>query len=83
MAASGFTVLQHVVPATFIRERRRSTIGKSDSLSLAVKQYKWNGDVSDRSTPITVIGAHANAFPKVYLNFLYTKSMPFIADTIG
>lgn len=66
MSTHHFNVLEHTVPATFIRHHRRATIDNDDTVVLAVKQYKPKTLVAENHQVITVIGAHANAFPKVF-----------------
>lgn len=62
--ASPFIVKEHVVPGHHVREYARATSNaQEDVLELAVKEYvpRETGGEGD----VTVIGAHANGFPKV------------------
>lgn len=65
MMSSNFDVREHRIPATHIREYPRATAdGDADVLHLAVKQYTPTKTYKARKE-ITIIGAHANGFPKV------------------
>lgn len=66
MALKHFDVAQHVIPGQHIREYPNATRSKQEEiLHLAVKQYipKATPKLNNRS-PITVIAAHGNGFPK-------------------
>lgn len=67
MSASKFSVREHILPTSHIREYPRATFGdQEDVLQLAVKQYTPRRKVQAKTT-ITIIGGHANGFPKVVL----------------
>ncbi|KAF2862842.1 alpha/beta-hydrolase [Piedraia hortae CBS 480.64] len=59
-----FEVRSHTIPATHIREYAAATAAEDDILYLAVKQYVPRDACPRGHLPITIIGAHANAFPK-------------------
>ena len=60
-----FHVTLHSIPACHIREYPRATADdQEDALSLVIKQYTPRNR-SAASNAITIIGAHANGFPKV------------------
>ncbi|OTA38214.1 hypothetical protein BTJ68_01627 [Hortaea werneckii EXF-2000] len=64
MSASKFSVREHVLPTSHIREYPHATSGdQEDVLQLAVKQYTPRRKVQAETT-ITIIGGHANGFPK-------------------
>ena len=65
MSASLFRVQEHVIPTQYIREYPAATAkDQEDELQLCVKQYTPLRRVASTRQPITIIGAHANAFPK-------------------
>ena len=66
MSTSLFCVEEHVVPCQHIREYPRATAGEQeDELHLAVKQYVPLDNPDPQPGDVTIIGAHANGFPKV------------------
>ncbi len=69
MSAHLFRVEEHVVPSQHIREYPRATADKQeDVLNLAVKQYTPLNNLDPQPGDVTIIGAHANGFPKVRLS---------------
>ncbi|KAB5566821.1 Alpha/beta hydrolase family-domain-containing protein [Coniochaeta sp. 2T2.1] len=63
--ASAFTVKEHTVEAQHIREYPNATAhSQEEVLHLVVKQYIPKSNPSPRPGDITIIGAHANGFPK-------------------
>lgn len=76
MALSNFKVIEHQIPTCHIREYPRATIdGDEDELHLAVKQYTPKRSFQATNT-VTVIGAHANGFPKVRSSLCHTRHHP-------
>ena len=68
MSAHLFRVAEHIVPGQHIREYPRATAHEQeDVLNLAVKQYTPLDNLDPQSGDVTIIGAHANGFPKVLL----------------
>jgi hypothetical protein len=68
MSAHLFLVEDHVVPCQHIREYPRATAGEQEAvLHLAAKQYIPLDNLQPKPGDVTVIGAHANGFPKVLL----------------
>lgn len=69
MSPQFFTVQTHLLPCQYIREYPRATAqNQEDDLHLHIKQYTPldKGDqVYGQSGAVTIIGAHANGFPKV------------------
>jgi hypothetical protein len=66
MSAHLFRVEKHVVPCQHIREYPRATVGEQEAvLHLAVKQYIPLDNLHPKPGDVTIIGAHANGFPKV------------------
>ena len=61
-----FRVVEHIVPAQHIREYPRATANEQeDVLHLAVKQYIPHDNPNQQDGDVTILGAHANGFPKV------------------
>ncbi|KAJ4315958.1 hypothetical protein N0V84_008092 [Fusarium piperis] len=66
--ASVFNIAQHVIEASHIREYARATSHSQDEkLHLHVKQYIPKDNPVPRKGDVTIIGAHANGFPKATL----------------
>jgi hypothetical protein len=67
MVASGpFKIVEHVAECQHIREYPRATATEQEEvLHLAVKQYIPLDNPNPQPGDITIIGAHANGFPKV------------------
>nr|POE58709.1 abhydrolase domain-containing protein mpah [Quercus suber] len=64
-----FKIQEHTLPTCHIREYRQATIeGQDDVLHLAIKQYTPQ-ETFQAVQAVTVIGASANGFPKVRLDF--------------
>jgi hypothetical protein len=66
MSVSVFRVNEHTLPCSYIREYPLATAdGQEDTLHLAIKQYTPLDNLSPQKGDVTIIGAHANGFPKV------------------
>ncbi|KAK5115975.1 hypothetical protein LTR62_000431 [Meristemomyces frigidus] len=64
MSPAAFHVKEHTVPTAHIREYARATLDdQEDVLYLAVKQYTPK-TTYPTTTKVTIVGAHANGFPK-------------------
>lgn len=62
---SSFHIIEHQIPCQHIREYARATSGSQETvLHLAVKQYVPKDNPNPRPGDVTIIGAHANGFPK-------------------
>ncbi|KAK3687061.1 hypothetical protein LTR37_019175 [Vermiconidia calcicola] len=62
---SKFRIISHKIPGQHIREYAQATGNtQEDILYLSVKQYIPFSNPNPQSGDVTVIGAHANAFPK-------------------
>lgn len=62
---SVFKVQEHWLQSSYIREYPRSLADPSDSdLRLAVKQYTPLDNPAPHDGDITIVGGHANGFPK-------------------
>lgn len=62
---SSFHIVEHKIPCQHIREYPRALSGsQEDVLHLAVKQYIPKDNPNPQPGDVTIIGAHANAFPK-------------------
>ena len=69
MSPEFFRVQEHVIPAQHIREYAGATAHtQEEELQLHVKQYTPLDSESLSSDAITIIGAHANGVPKVFLS---------------
>ncbi|TGJ88242.1 hypothetical protein E0Z10_g584 [Xylaria hypoxylon] len=65
MSSFPFHVKEHVVPGQHIREWARGTANsQEDVLNLHVKQYTPKDNPSPQPGDVTILGAHANGFPK-------------------
>ncbi|KKY21967.1 putative toxin biosynthesis [Phaeomoniella chlamydospora] len=63
--SSVFRVVEHTLPSSHIREYPRALSGEQeDILQIAVKQYVPSDNPNPRPGDVTIIGAHANGFPK-------------------
>ena len=60
-----FGVTEHIVNAQHIREYPAATATDGAKLKLHVKHYKPKVSPPPESDAVTIIAAHANAFPKV------------------
>ncbi|OJD19017.1 hypothetical protein ACJ73_08672 [Blastomyces percursus] len=65
MIAGPFKVIEHTVPCQHIREYPRAiATEQEETLWLSVKQYVPLDNPNPKPGDITIIGAHANGFPK-------------------
>ena len=63
---SRFKVEEHTITTSHIREYPRATAsGQDEDLKLAIKHYTPVDNQSPKSGDVTIIGGHANGFPKV------------------
>jgi len=61
-----FKVQEHTLTTSHIREYPGATAGsQDDELKLAVKQYTPRDNQDPKPGDLTIIGGHANGFPKV------------------
>lgn len=66
MSSSTFSVQTHIIPGQYIREYPGATLHDQEGdLQLHVKQYVPRNQIETPPGAITIIGAHANGFPKV------------------
>jgi hypothetical protein len=66
MQSGHFRIVGHVVPCQHVREYPRATAdAQEETLSLSVNQYIPLDNLTPNLGDITIIGAHANGFPKV------------------
>ncbi|KAF4634054.1 hypothetical protein G7Y89_g4067 [Cudoniella acicularis] len=69
MSSSIFEIKEHTVECQHIREYTRATADSQEAvLHLAVKQYTPLDNLKPQSGDVTIIGAHANGFPKATLS---------------
>ena len=61
-----FRVQEHTLITSHIREYPGATVdGQDDELKLAIKQYTPLDNQDPKPGDVTIIGGHANGFPKV------------------
>ena len=61
-----FRVVEHVIEAQHIREYPAATrTSQEEVLKLHIKQYVPSEPLEASEDAVTIIGAHANGFPKV------------------
>ncbi|PNP42127.1 hypothetical protein TGAMA5MH_05808 [Trichoderma gamsii] len=73
-SSSVFDIHEHTIQASHIREYPRATATSQDeALLLHVKQYAPKHGGPARKGDITIIGAHANGFPKELYEPLYEE----------
>jgi hypothetical protein len=66
MSSFPFTIQEHTIEASHIREYARATSHSQDEkLYLHIKQYTPKDNTNPQKGDITIIGGHANGFPKV------------------
>lgn len=66
MSSSHFAVTEHTLPGSHIRGYPLATAEThEDVLNLAIKQYTPKDNTTPQPGDVTIIGAHANGFPKV------------------
>jgi len=66
MSSSLFRVDEHVLPCQHIRQYPHATIsGQEENLQIAIKQYTPLDNPTPKPGDVTIVGAHANGFPKV------------------
>ncbi|SMY20566.1 unnamed protein product [Zymoseptoria tritici ST99CH_1A5] len=65
MATARFRIKEHTLPASHIRDYARGTADDQEAvLHIAIKQYIPIDSTHEDEGDVTVIGAHANGFPK-------------------
>ncbi|OAA78949.1 hypothetical protein LEL_02435 [Akanthomyces lecanii RCEF 1005] len=65
MASSVFDIKEHVIPGEHTREYARAKANsQEETLVIHVKQYTPKGNGAPQKGDLTIIGAHANGFPK-------------------
>lgn len=71
MSAKYFHIKEHTLPSSHIRSYPYATLNNDDEepLQLAIKQYTPVDNPKPRRGDVTIIGAHANGFPKVILQY--------------
>ncbi|KFY99659.1 hypothetical protein V500_01317 [Pseudogymnoascus sp. VKM F-4518 (FW-2643)] len=74
MSTTNFNVKEHVVEAQHIREYARATsFSQEEILHIAVKQYTPLDNPNPQPGDVTIIGAHANGFPKELYEALWDE----------
>ena len=65
MSSTKFKIIDHTIPCQHVRDYPRALAhDQEDVLHLAVKQYVPLDNPNPKRGDITIIGAHANGFPK-------------------
>jgi hypothetical protein len=73
--SSTFNIIEHTLKCQHIREYARATANSQEEVSkLAIKQYTPLDNPNPKDGDITIIGAHANGFPKVWQELLVHSS---------
>jgi len=76
MSSSIFSLQEHTLPCCHIREYPLATADtQEDILQLAIKQYTPNDNTNPQPGDVTIIGAHANGFPKVLIQFVHSTRL--------
>ena len=66
MSDSPFLIKEHVISSQYIREYPGATLhDQEDDFKLHIKQYIPKHESQSSPGAVTIIGAHANGFPKV------------------
>jgi hypothetical protein len=66
MISNTFDIKEHILDAQHIREYPRALGNlQEDILKLAIKQYTPKDNPNPSPGDVTIIGAHANGYPKV------------------
>lgn len=66
MSSSLFHIQEHTLPCAHIRQYARATsLSQDEELVQHIKQYTPKDNPNPQKGDITIIGAHANGFPKV------------------
>lgn len=82
-SSSVFDIKEHVIPGEYVREYARATAeSQNDSLVIHVKQYTPKGNGAPRKGDLSIIGAHANGFPKVRSSPVAHGATQLIANTL-
>ena len=70
-----FEVIEHVIPGQHVREWPRATANsQEDVLDIHIKQYvPLDNPSPGRPGDVTIIGAHANGFPKELYEALWAE----------
>lgn len=65
MSSALFRIDEHEIPCQYIRQYPRALAkDEEDDLRLAIKQYTPHDNPNPKRGDVTIIGCHANAFPK-------------------
>lgn len=67
MTSSSFTIKEHVIDASYMREYPRGAWPQNAPLKLAIKKYIPADNLNPQPGDVTLIGAHGAGFPKVGL----------------
>lgn len=60
-----FQITEHVIPCQHIREYPHAVKSENAILQLAIKEYRPLNNLDASPGSVTIIGTHANGFPKV------------------
>lgn len=67
MSSQAFTIREHVIICQHFRQCRSTNISEEQSVRLCIKQYIPKDHPTPGAGDTTVIGAHGNAFVKVFI----------------
>jgi hypothetical protein len=67
MSPLSFIVKEHIINTQYIREYPGATANGEEDLKLHIKQYVPKEQIEPFSKAVTIIGTHANGFPKVVI----------------
>lgn len=78
MSTSHFSIKEHKLAGQYVREYPGALLdNQEDTLQLHIKQYTPLDKSNRRPGAVTIIGAHANGFPKVCQPLI----IPFYQET--
>lgn len=76
MSSDHFYIQEHVIASQHVREYPGATTNsQEDVLQLHIKQYTPLDSDPASSDAVTIIGAHANGFPKVLGSYCKSKDV--------
>ena len=89
MSSKYFAFKVHIIPGQYIREYPGATLdSQEDVLKLHIKQYTPLEHMESQQKAVTIIGGHANGFPKVSLlqqnlSYQYLMIIGAVRATLG
>jgi hypothetical protein len=84
MSSDHYRIDEHVIEASHIRGFPRTTsTTQNEVLHLAVKQYTPLNNPNPQPGDLTIIAAHANAFPKVFLFPFHMSTLSLLETAVN